>query len=46
MREVYQVEIIENEEEESAVKEVIPDTAVVEIACDVARFGSKYCSAA
>ncbi|MGH0487871.1 DEAD/DEAH box helicase family protein [Bacillus mycoides] len=40
MREVYKVEIIENEEEESAVKEIIPDTAIVEIGCDVARFGS------
>ncbi|MDM5430823.1 hypothetical protein [Bacillus mycoides] len=46
MREVYKVEIIENEEEESTIKEVIPDTAIVEIGCDVARFGSKYCSAA
>ncbi|KAA0784306.1 DEAD/DEAH box helicase family protein [Bacillus sp. BB56-3] len=38
MREVYTVEI--NENEESVVKEVIPDSAVVEISCDVARFGS------
>nr|WP_088325937.1 DEAD/DEAH box helicase family protein [Bacillus cereus] len=40
MREVYKVEIIENEEEKSAVKEIIPDTAIVEIGCDVARFGA------
>ncbi|MFI8709952.1 DEAD/DEAH box helicase family protein [Bacillus sp. NPDC077411] len=40
MREVYKVEIIGDETEEATVKEIIPDTAVVEIGCDVARFGS------
>ncbi|MDA1828515.1 DEAD/DEAH box helicase family protein [Bacillus cereus group sp. BY25LC] len=40
MREVYKVEVIANEEEESSVIEIIPDTAVIEIGCDVARFGS------
>lgn len=39
MKEVY----LYNEE---TGEEVIPDTAIVEIGCDVARFGSKYCSAA
>lgn len=39
IREPYKIEIIEDAED-SVVKEIIPDTAVVEISCDVARFGS------
>lgn len=39
MREVYKVELIENDEG-SVVKEIIPEDAVIEIACDVARYGS------